>query len=313
MDEKILTQNLGLLVGQDQARQLLAKYLMTDSCSAYLLVGPPYVGKGFLARLMAASLHSEADTHKVHPDTLIFDDVLAKNSGEEEENKWKQSVDDFIHAIYLSPVSSSKKVGIIENIDRFSVKALNALLKILEEPPRKAALILTAQEVGHVLPTIISRVQVVRLHYLPDEEIALYLRNQNLSSQEVDQISEITLLANGAIGMANQLVRNKKLLNQVLKRVDSFRIWLRKDISQILSIANVKDRQEAIDLVNTWLNLAHRALADKLNARLSDLVPDDCSAVDLLGLISRLELALASLQANANVRVTLESTMLSVV
>ncbi len=311
MDIGVLTQNLGLLVGQDQAKHLLTKCLVTGSCSAYLLIGPPHVGKGFLARLMAASLHSENNITKLHPDTVIFDDILIKNSGDSDENQWKQSVDDFIHAIYLSPVKSPKKVGIVEDIDRFSPQALNALLKTLEEPPPKAVLILTAQEITNVLPTILSRAQMIRLHYLSDLEISLYLQTHN-----AERIPEITELANGAVGMANRLMQDTKLLDKALKNVADFQIWLQKDIRQMLQIANIKDREEAMDLMQLWLNLAHRALLGKLNDNSSNTAASlvqNYSEADLIKLIDYLKAGLSALEANANVRITLESTMLSVV
>jgi len=234
MDKEVLTQNLGLLVGQEQAKHLLTKCLVTGSCSAYLLVGPPHVGKGFLARLMAASWHGKTNIYKLHPDTVIFDDILSKNSGEAEENKWKHSVDDFFHAIYLSPVISSRRVGIVDNIDRFSPQALNALLKTLEEPPPKAVLILTAQEITNVLPTILSRVQMIRLNYLSDTEISLYLK-----THKAERIPEITELANGAVGRANRLMQDTKLLDKTLKNMADFQTWLQRDIRQMLQIANI--------------------------------------------------------------------------
>ena len=310
MDTTILVKNLELLVGHSQAKHLLTKCLATGSCSAYLLVGPPYVGKGFLARLIAASLHNEENTQRPHPDTVIFDEILAKNSGDSDENQWKQSVDDFIHAIYLSPVKSSKKVGIVENIDRFSPQALNALLKTLEEPPARAVLILTAQEATDILPTIISRVQVVRLHYLSDAEIVEYLK-----AQQADPVPEITALANGAVGMASRLLQDTKLLDKSLKGIADFRIWLQKDVYKILQLANIKDRDEAVVLVQMWLNLAHRAWLGKLNntsGPLADLA-QNYSATELVSIIDRLKSVLTALEANANVRIALESTMLSIV
>lgn len=311
MDQQVIDKNLSLLVGQDQAKRLLSKCLIAGNCSAYLLVGPPHVGKGFLARLMTASLHAETNVEKAHPDTVVFNDILAKNSGEDEENQWKKSVGDFIHAIYLSPVKSPVRVGILEDIDRFSTKALNALLKTLEEPPARAVLIISAQEISNILPTILSRAQMVRLNYLADLEIAEYLRDQG-----AEKISEITRLANGAVGMANRLHHQPELLDKALRGVNNFQIWLQKDISQMLQIANVKDREEAIELVHLWLNLARRAWLAKLNqAGSSDPVGNmvnQYSPAELIRLIDRLKLALSSLEANANVRITLESTVLSV-
>ena len=309
MNNQILDQNLALLVGQAQAKQLLAKYLTADSCSAYLLVGPPHVGKGWLARLMAASWHGESDFHKIHPDTVVFEDILVKNSSENDENQWKRSVDDFVHAIYLSPVASSRKIGIVENIDRFSPQALNALLKTLEEPPPRAMLILTAQDVANILPTILSRVQMIRLHYLSNAEMQEYL-----SGKQAVNIPEITLLSNGAVGLANRLMQDKSFYDKSLAGINSFQTLLQKDIPQMLRIANIKEREEAIELVQIWLNLARRALLGELKevSSLAEITKNYTSA-DWVKLIDRLNLALVALDANANVRVTMEATLLSVV
>ncbi len=311
MNTQILEQNLGLLVGQDQVKQLLTKSLLAGNCSAYLLVGPPHIGKGFLSRIMAASLHQEINVFRVHPDTIAFDDILQKNLDEDGEKQWKDSVVEFIHLIYLSPVSSSVKIGIIENIDRFSVKAMNALLKTLEEPPARAMLILTAQEISNVLPTIISRTQMVRLHYLSDVEIEQYVKNYT-----TEQVSEIVMLTNGAVGTASQLINQPKLLAKALAGLSNFQALMHKDIFSMIQMSNIKDRDEAITLLQLWLNLTRRTLISKLggetNNLLTELLPK-YSVADLIKLIDRLKLAISAIEANANIRVTLESTALSVV
>lgn len=309
MDTKILDQNLALLVGQDQAKRLLVKCFMADNCSAYLLIGPPHVGKGFLARLLAVSWHNQTNPSKPHPDTVVFDDMLAQNSSENDENQWKKSVDDFVHSIYLSPVASVRKIGIVENIDRLSSQALNALLKTLEEPPPRATLLLTAQDVTNILPTILSRVQIIRLHYLSDAEIKNYLIQKQAAN-----ITEIVALANGAVGLVNKLLQDKSFYDKSIASLGSFQVLLQKDVSQLMRLANVKTREEAIELIQIWLNLARRALVGNLEITpaLAEIIPKYTSA-DWTQLIDRLKLALAALDANTNVRVTLEATMLSVV
>lgn len=90
VERKILDTNLKLLVGQETAKELIAKSLIKGDCFTYLLVGPPHVGKGLLARIIAASWHSTGEINKPHLDTIIFDEVLATNRGENEDNKWKK-------------------------------------------------------------------------------------------------------------------------------------------------------------------------------------------------------------------------------
>jgi DNA polymerase-3 subunit delta' len=76
----------------------------------------------------------------------------------------------------------------------------NTLLKLLEEPPRGSLLILTARELGSVLPTIRSRAVPVRLGPVPDEEIRQFLRTH--TDLKGDALEERILLADGSIGRA---------------------------------------------------------------------------------------------------------------
>jgi len=65
--------------------------------------------------------------------------------------------------ISLSPYSASHKVAVIVDGDKIRAEAANALLKTIEEPPDKSILILLVENLAGVLPTIISRCQIVRL------------------------------------------------------------------------------------------------------------------------------------------------------
>ena len=311
MDKNILRQNLQLLVGQDRAKLLLTNQTDTAQHSAYLLVGPPKIGKGFLARLMAASWHSTVYSEFPHPDTMIFDDILNKNSTTGEDNQWKKSTDDFIHFMHLSPARSNVKVGILEDIDRFSLSALNSLLKTIEEPPINTIFILTAQEISNVLPTIISRVQLIRLGYLPDQYITEYLNQIGAS-----HVNEITVLANGAIGLAKKLVNDPDALQSALGNITALQEILQNNIITLTKSAQIKDRAEAIEVLNIWINLVHRAMLHKMGQPALSLIDDavkEYSPERLASLASSLQDALAGVTDNANIRITLEAALLPMV
>ncbi|MBU1092682.1 AAA family ATPase [Patescibacteria group bacterium] len=312
MDKNILQQNLQLLIGQDRAKLLLTNQSIIGSHPVYLLVGPPQIGKGFLARLMAASWHSTTyDESHHHPDTMIFDDILNKNSVTGEDHQWKKSTDDFIHFMNLSPARSNVKVGILEDIDRFSLSALNSLLKTIEEPPVHTVFILTAQEINNVLPTIISRAQLIRLSYLSDENITNYL--QQIKS---DHINEITVLANGAIGLAKKLANNPDVFQSVLNHTTALQEILQKNIITLTKSAQIKDRDEAIKVLRIWINLVHRAMLCKMGQPVASLINDvvqEYSAETLMDLVSSLQDACAGITDNANVRITFEAALLPMV
>lgn len=65
--------------------------------------------------------------------------------------------------IFLKPIKSEKKAIVIEDGDHLTIEAQNALLKVLEEPPDHTIIILNVENIENLLPTIISRCQIVTL------------------------------------------------------------------------------------------------------------------------------------------------------
>jgi DNA polymerase-3 subunit delta' len=88
------------------------------------------------------------------------EDELEEDTDDEGGSKHEKGLIDWIS---LSPYSSHYKVAVILHGDRIRTEAANALLKTIEEPPDKSILILLVENLAGVLPTIISRCQIVRL------------------------------------------------------------------------------------------------------------------------------------------------------
>jgi DNA polymerase-3 subunit delta' len=102
-------------------------------------------------------------------------------------------------AQYL-PSEAPRKVFVITSAS-FMKEAANSLLKILEEPPEYAHLILCAENVGELLPTIRSRCATIRLGALPIEELEMLLRDRRPEWQP-KQRTLVARLAQGAAGRA---------------------------------------------------------------------------------------------------------------
>ena len=101
-------------------------------------------------------------------------------------------------AAYL-PVEAPAKVFLITSA-AFMKEAANSLLKLLEEPPAYAHLILLAENTGELLPTIRSRCAIARLGALPAEEIAELLAARSIGAPREREL--IARLAEGAVGRA---------------------------------------------------------------------------------------------------------------
>lgn len=109
------------------------------------------------------------------------------------------------------------RIVIVEDANLMNRNAQNAILKILEEPPKQVLIILVAHSIGSLIPTIRSRSRVIQFDELAKRDIKLLLSKNSieLSSEDVHIITEISM---GSVGQAIDLIENEGLgtLNSIL-------------------------------------------------------------------------------------------------
>ncbi|MFA6492949.1 MAG: hypothetical protein WCV58_02340 [Patescibacteria group bacterium] len=103
---------------------------------------------------------------------------------------------ELIHWLQLKPHSSSKKLVILPQIESMTLEAANSLLKVLEEPPSYAILVLQAFKKEKILPTILSRCQVIREgeklnSNIPENYLSVKKINQMLVAERFNYVNEI--------------------------------------------------------------------------------------------------------------------------
>jgi len=96
------------------------------------------------------------------------------------------------------------RVALVDGADRMNPSAQNAILKILEEPPPQALIILTAEQPGRLLPTLRSRVHKLALQPLGTEEVVAILKRK-LPTLEPDDFLMLAQLSEGSPGRAIEL------------------------------------------------------------------------------------------------------------
>ena len=89
----------------------------------------------------------------------------------------------------LAPIQADRKIYILDRVDLLGVQAANAFLKTLEEPPSDVVLILLGRTRESVLPTILSRCQVVPFRHIPASEAAGILAQNTGASREKARIA----------------------------------------------------------------------------------------------------------------------------
>lgn len=159
-----------------------------------------------------------------------------------------------VQALSLKSFESPNKVMIIWLPELMHPSAANGILKILEEPPPQTFFLLVTNAAEQLLPTILSRTQIVHVPLLNDEDVENYL-SRNFSLNE-EQRQEIVQLAEGDLNFAIQLTSAEEDHHQQ-RFIDWMRSCFKKDYIKLLGLA---DEFHELDKL-AQRNLFHYALS----------------------------------------------------
>jgi DNA polymerase-3 subunit delta' len=198
------------LVGQGAVVGRLQQAVAGDMTHAWLFTGPPGSGRSNAAIAFAAALQCEQggcghchSCHNVaigsHPDVRVT-----------RTEKLSIGVDDvreLVRTSALAPVGERYQVMVIEDADRLTEPAANALLKAVEEPNARTVWLLCAPTVEDVLPTIRSRTRLVVLATPSSTEVAEFLQARD--EVPADVAMHAARASQGHIGRARALARDE--------------------------------------------------------------------------------------------------------
>lgn len=165
------------ILGQPQVRSFLRSIVASDSIShAYLFTGPSGSNKTSAAYALAKALICEdgacqncpackSITRRTHPDVKYI-------APEGARGYVISQIRDIVSDTSLAPIQAKRKVYILDRVDLMGREPANAFLKTLEEPGENVTFILLARTREAVLPTIVSRCQVVPFRHIPSTEAA---------------------------------------------------------------------------------------------------------------------------------------------
>ena len=189
------------ILGQPQVREFLRTSVANGRVThAYLFTGPAGSNKTMAAYALAQALLCPKGPHgprggqcgacdtcgrvmrKKHPDVRYF---APEGAG----GYLVDQIRDIAADTALAPIQADRKIYILDRVDLLGTQAANAFLKTLEEPPSDVVLILLGRTRESVLPTIVSRCQVVPFRHIPASEAAGILAQNTGASLEKARIA----------------------------------------------------------------------------------------------------------------------------
>lgn len=337
-------------VGQDHLLRQLSGSLRSGRLGhAYLLAGPPHVGKMSLALDLAAAVNcAGANDYSSLPDGEagpcwqcdpcsrvrrgVHADLSVLTVGGDSRVQTRISIEQIREAenfLSVTPVEGGWKVIVIDGAETLSAgqgESTNALLKTLEEPPERVLLLLLTTEEQAILPTIRSRCRLLALKPMPGDALAEYLASQR--GAEAEHARRLARLARGCPGWAITALDDPDVLETRSAELDRIADPDSVPLDQRFSYANTlangfsRDRESVRQTLYLWqgwwrdLLLVKEGVpgyvqnADRRN-ELETIAPNVASA-DIVEFLKRVQTTLAALDANASARLALESMMLGV-
>ncbi len=318
------------LIGHAWAVDLLRGQLRRGAVShAYLFAGPPGVGRRTLALRFAQALLCPNPPAPGEPcgtcqtcrqiEAMHYPDLSVVQAEKEGGVLKVEQVREVRRILVLKPYQGNYRLALFLRFQEAHPSASNALLKTLEEAPAHAILLLTAEHADQLLPTIVSRCEILRLRPLSFDELTVALQERGLSESQARLLAHIS---GGRPGHALRLSASPQLLEMRTERLNDLHRLLsasrveRFAYAELLAKDKENLRQTLLIWLSYWLDVMRRASGAHIPPLNFDRLPEiehlaarfdlsQCSRV-----VSALQKAGEQLEANVNSRLLAETLLL---
>ncbi len=258
-----------MLFNRTEKEKLLSEIASGKLSHAYLIEGGEGCGKTYFARFAAAAVLCTGDKPPCgkcpscvkalagsHPDLFYF-------SPDKKASMGVETVRDIKKSLFFMPNDGDRKVYIIDDAQKMTVQAQNALLKFIEEPPASVLFFIVADKKESLLPTVVSRTRIISLAPSDNADIRRFLTSESKKSGG-EQIDEAINMAEGSPGKALKLLcRDFSRQRQLCLDFMPVLVSTSKSDAMAFLLSMKLNR----DGVKEFFTLLMTALADVMNAR----------------------------------------------
>jgi DNA polymerase-3 subunit delta' len=318
------------LIGHEWAVDMLKKHVVNGTTRhAYLFCGPPGLGRRTLALRFAQALNCTTPSDAGIPCGTCRDckgiqamqhaDLSVIQAESEGGTLKVDQIRDMRKTMILKPYMSKYRVAIFLRFQEANDNAANALLKTLEEAPSYAVLILTADNPEQLLPTIVSRCEILRLRSSSIEEIIIDMESKGLDSDKAKLIAHIS---SGRPGYARRLIEDEVLLDTREERLNELLTLLSASRVEKFSYADklARDKDSMRQAITFWISYWRDIMLRTTQAGISLVNVDRNVEIEELArqvdlstarkVVGGLENALEKMDRNVNPRLLAEVMLL---
>ena len=320
------------IIGQDQIKEYFQRAIRQHNIShAYILTGEPGMGRKTMANAFAMTLLCESGEERPcstchscrqfltgnHPDVIRVHHEKPNSIGVDDVR------DQIVNDVQIKPYSSQYKIYMVDEAEKMTVQAQNALLKTIEEPPSYAIIIFITANAEGFLPTILSRCITLKLKPLYDKVIQEYLE-KNLQIDKT-QAGICTSFARGNLGKAIRLASSEEFMTMRQEITALLKQVYRMSVLDMLeTLKHIKDSgidiRTCIDFMKLWYRdvLMFKATCDMNLLIFSDEfksineIANKSSFAGIEKILEGMDKAKVRLDANVNFDLTMELMLLTI-
>ena len=300
---------------EDIEKSLLQDCLTGRLPHALVLAGSPGIGKATLAfRLVRFLFSGGADQQEaglfgeepppvslhVAPEHPVFrrvassghaDLLTVEREFDEKKGRFKNDISvDAVRRIHpfvrMTAAEGSWRAVIVDGAEYLNASSKNALLKVLEEPPKKTVLILTTSQPGSLLPTIRSRCRMVFMEPLPEKTVGDLL-DKRVQGLDADEKVLLSRLSQGSIGKALRFYQEDGIalyhqLLDVVSTMPKLDMVMVHDLAEKLGKRGAEESYAtATEIMIGWCG--RQACAEARGLPPDDILPGDAGTFQNIG------------------------------